>query len=136
MKKEYFTLEKIEGSLIEVTNLHQVSYGEVVKIKSKTTDETQVGEVVKIDDNKALVQVYGTNMGVSGNNTGLEFTGVPFEVPLSKEILGRVFNGIAKPIDRGGDIYSGKFYNVSGRPINSSGKRISKKLYSNWYFFN
>ena len=118
MKKEYFTLEKIEGSLIEVTNLHQVSYGEVVKIKSKTTDETQVGEVVKIDDNRALVQVYGTNMGVSGNNTGLEFTGVPFEVPLSKEILGRVFNGIAKPIDRGGDIYSGKFYNVSGRPIN------------------
>lgn len=90
MKKEYFTLEKIEGSLIEVTNLHQVSYGEVVKIKSKTTDETQVGEVVKIDDNRALVQVYGTNMGVSGNNTGLEFTGVPFEVPLSKEILGRI----------------------------------------------
>ncbi len=41
MKKEYFTLEKIEGSLIEVTNLHQVSYGEVVKIKSKTVLQNQ-----------------------------------------------------------------------------------------------
>lgn len=118
MKKEYFTLRKIEGSLIELTNLHQVEYGEVVKIKSKTTDETQVGEVVKIIDDTCLVQVYGNNMGVSGTNTGIEFTGEPFEIPLSKEILGRVFNGIAEPIDRGGDIYSGKFYNVSGRPIN------------------
>lgn len=128
MKKEYFTLKKIEGSLIELSNLHQVSYGEVVKIRSKESKKTQVGEVVKITDDKAVVQVYGSNLGVSGTNTGVEFTGEPFEIPLSKEILGRVFNGIAEPIDRGGDIYSGKFYNVNGRPINPCAREYPRNF--------
>ena len=118
MKKEYLLLDQVEGSLIELSNLHRVAYDEVVKIKSRVNDSEMVGQVVKIDDDSATIQVFGENLGVSTTNTKIVFEAKPFEIPLSKEILGRVFDGIGRPIDKGGDIYSDKFYNVNGRPIN------------------
>lgn len=65
MKKEYLTLDRIEGSLLELSNLHRVSYGEVVRIKSKDGKRSEIGQVIKIDDDKAIVQVFGNNLGVS-----------------------------------------------------------------------
>ena len=118
MKKEYLLLDQVEGSLIELSNLHPVSYEEVVKIKSKDSDKEMVGQVVKIDGDSATIQVFGENLGVSTNNSKIIFEAKPFEIPLSSDILGRVFDGIGRPIDKGGDIYSDKFYNVNGRPIN------------------
>lgn len=118
MKKEYLLLDEVEGSLIELSNLHPVSYEEVVKIKSKNSDKEMVGQVVKIDGDSATIQVFGDNLGVSTNNSKVIFEARPFEIPLSSDILGRVFDGIGRPIDKGGDIYSNKFYNVNGRPIN------------------
>ena len=118
MKKEYLLLDQVEGSLIELSNLHRVAYDEVVKIKSTDSNSEMVGQVVKIDGDSATIQVFGENLGVSTNNTKITFEARPFEIPLSNRILGRVFDGIGRPIDKGGDIYSNKFYNVNGRPIN------------------
>ena len=69
MKKEYLTLDRIEGSLLELSNLHRVSYGEVVKIISKDGKRSEIGQVIKIDDDRAIVQVFGNNLGVSTKNT-------------------------------------------------------------------
>ncbi|TJX14916.1 V-type ATP synthase subunit B [Tissierella creatinini] len=116
MKKEYLTLDKVEGALIELSNVHKVGYGEIVQIENK--GEKKVGRVIKIDGDKVVIQVFGATLGLSVDNTKVSFKEKPFEIPLSKSILGRTFNGIGKTIDKGGDIYSDKFYNVNGRPIN------------------
>ena len=63
MKKEYLTLDRIEGSLLELSNLHRVSYGEVVKIISKDGKRSEIGQVIKIDEDRAVVQVFGNNLG-------------------------------------------------------------------------
>ncbi|RVU55674.1 V-type ATP synthase subunit B [Anaerosphaera multitolerans] len=126
MKKEYLQLDKVEGSLIELSNLHRVSFGEVVRIKSTEDSREMMGQVVKIDGDSALVQVFGDNLGVSTNNSRVLFENRPFEIPLSKEILGRTFDGIGRPIDKGGDIYSDKFYNINGRPINPVSRRYPR----------
>ncbi len=128
MKKEYLTLDKIEGSLIELSNLHKVSYGEVVKIKSKDDKKEEFGQVIKIDEDKAVVQVFGNNLGVSTENRKVEFSAHPFEIPLSKDILGRVFNGTGTPIDKGGPIYSKDVYNVNGRPINPASREYPRNF--------
>lgn len=128
MKKEYLTLDRIEGSLLELSNLHRVSYGEVVRIKSKDGKRSEIGQVIKVDEDKAVVQVFGNNLGVSTNNTKVEFSAHPFEVPLSSEILGRVFNGTAEPIDKGGAIYSSDVYNINGRPINPSAREYPRNF--------
>lgn len=117
MKKEYLKLDKVEGALIELSDVHEIKYGEVVEVENNLGEKI-LGKVIKVDKNKAVVQIFGTTLGISINNTKVSFKGKPFEIPLSKDILGRVFNGVGIPIDGGGDIYSDRFYNVNGRPIN------------------
>lgn len=117
MKKEYLVLDKVEGALIELSKVHNVSYGEIVSVETNT-GEKRLGRVIKIDGDKVVVQVFGATLGLSVENTKVSFEGKPFEIPLSKDILGRTFNGVGMPIDKGGDIYSNDFYNVNGRPIN------------------
>lgn len=117
MKKEYLKLDKVEGALIELSDVHEIKYGEVVEVENNLGEKI-LGKVIKVDKNKAVVQIFGTTLGISINNTKVSFKGKPFEIPLSKDILGRVFNGVGMPIDGGGDIYSDRFYNVNGRPIN------------------
>lgn len=118
MKKEYLLLDKVEGSIIELSNLHDVSFDEVVKISSADNSRQMIGQVIKIDDDKATVQVFGESLGISTKNMKVEFEAKPFTLPMSKEILGRVFDGLGRPIDKGTDIYSDTFLNVNGRPIN------------------
>jgi len=117
MKKEYLKLDKVEGALIELSDVHGVKYGEVVEVENNLGEKV-LGRVIKIYKNRVVIQIFGTTLGMSINNTKVSFKGKPFEIPLSKDILGRVFNGVGIPIDGGGDIYSDKFYNVNGRPIN------------------
>ena len=117
MKREYLKLDRVQGALIELSKIHRVGYGEIVEIEDQLGDR-KVGRVIKIDGDKVVVQVFGATMGMSIENSKVSFKGKPFEIPLSKKILGRTFNGIGRPIDGGGDIYSEKTYNVHGRPIN------------------
>ncbi|MEY8416553.1 V-type ATP synthase subunit B [Tissierella praeacuta] len=117
MKKEYLVLDKVEGALIELSKVHAVGYGEIVQVENNL-GEKKLGRVIKIDGDKVVVQVFGSTLGHSVENTKVSFEGRPFEIPLSRDILGRTFNGIGMPIDKGGDIYSDNFYNVNGRPIN------------------
>lgn len=118
MRKEYLKLDKVEGSIIELSGLHRVSYGEIVSIVNKDTREELLGRVMAIKGDSATVQIFGDSMGISTTNTSLVFEGKPFEIPLSKSILGRTFNGIGQAIDKGGPIYSDNFYNINGRPLN------------------
>lgn len=118
MKREYLQLDGVEGSLIELSGLHPVGYEEVVKITSKDRKSEMVGQVIKIDGDKATIQVFGENLGISTGNVTVRFEAHPFEIPLSREILGRIFNGIGEPIDGGGKLYANQFYNINGRPIN------------------
>jgi len=117
MKREYLKLDRVQGALIELSKIHRVGYGEIVEIEDQLGDR-KVGRVIKIDGDKVVVQVFGATMGMSIENSKVSFKGKPFEIPLSRKILGRTFNGIGRPIDGGGDIYSDKTYNVNGRPIN------------------
>lgn len=118
MKKEYLRLDNVDGSLIQLSGLHRVRYGEIVSITNRDTKEILVGRVIGINDDAATVQVFGESMGVSTENLNVVFEGRPFEIPLSPEILGRRFSGIGRAIDKGGPVYSDKFYNVNGQPMN------------------
>ncbi|QQK07363.1 V-type ATP synthase subunit B [Miniphocaeibacter halophilus] len=116
MLKEYTKLGKIESSLIEIDEVSDIFFGEVVKVQ--TRENNYLGQVVKIIGNTAVIQVFGDTTGVSGKNSKVSFSAKPFELPLSEEILGRKFNGVGEPIDGLGQIYSLNSYNINGRPIN------------------
>ena len=117
MKVRYLKLDKAEGPLIIMDEVRGAVYGEVVDIEM-SGKEHRMGKVVQIDRGKVIIQVFQGTSGISLNDVSVSFSGKPMEIPISIEILDRVFSGTAKPIDGAGEIYSNKNYNINGRPIN------------------
>lgn len=117
MKEEYLVLKKIEGPLILIEDVEDVAYGEIINIKVEG-EADRTGKVIKLEGDTVVAQVFEGTSGLSTDNVSVRFNGKPFEIPLSSDMLGRVFNGVGKPIDDGGEIFSNKSFNINGRPIN------------------
>ena len=100
---------------------------EIVEIKV-SNGEIKKGRVVQLQGDKAVIQVFESTIGMSLNNTAVSFTGKPLEISLSKEVIGREFNGTGEPIDGRGPIYSNKKYNVNGRPINPVARKYPRNF--------
>ncbi len=117
MAVQYLGLKEINGPLIALDNVTGVAYDEVAQITFADGTE-RTGRVVQIDGSRAILQVFEGTKGLSLKNTRTKFSGKPMEMPLSEELLGRVFNGAGKPIDGLGDIYAEKFEDINGKPLN------------------
>ncbi|MBP0979444.1 MAG: V-type ATP synthase subunit B [Oscillospiraceae bacterium] len=117
MSIKYIGLKEINGPLVVLENVSDVSFDEVVEIKLDD-GSTRTGKVVEIYGDKVVLQVFEGTRSLSLTNTQTKFTGKPMEIPLSKEILGRIFNGSGKPIDGLGQLYPDKFADINGQPIN------------------
>lgn len=127
MRKEYLKLDKVEGPLIVLSNIDGVAYDEMVHIKMDN-GEVRKGKVIKVDGKTVVVQVFEGTTGISTENASVKFTGEPLKLPLSKEILGRSFNGIGEPVDGAYQISSKDKYNVNGRPINPVARRYPRNF--------
>ena len=114
---EYNGLSEINGPLVVVEGVEGISYDEIATIKLKD-GTSRLGRVVEISADKAVLQVFEGTKGLSLENTTTRFTGKPMEMPLSTEVLGRIFNGAGKPIDGFGDIFPEKFEDINGKPLN------------------
>lgn len=124
MRVKYLKLQKVEGPLVILSGVKDAVFGEVVDIEVQESGHKK-GKVVQIDGDRVIIQVFEGTSGISLNNTSVAFTGKPMEIPLSKDILGRAFNGIGEPID-GAGFYSDKKYDINGRPINPVGRRYPR----------
>ncbi len=127
MRKEYLKLEKVEGPLIVLTNVHDVQYGELVSIRVDGS-ENRKGKVILIDGTRVVVQVFEGTAGISANNAAVTFTGEPMTVPVSEEILGRTFNGVGEPIDGMGEVLTNVRRNINGRPINPVARKYPRNF--------
>lgn len=125
MKKEYLMLNRVQGPLIILSNVSDIAYDEIVDILVDGKHKKK-GKVVQIYKDKAVIQVFEPTLGISVDNTSVHFRGESFRIPLSKDILGREFNGIGEPRDNGGEVYSSKKYDVNGRPMNPVARRYPR----------
>ncbi|MGI5958782.1 MAG: V-type ATP synthase subunit B [Massiliimalia sp.] len=117
MALQYIGLKEINGSLVVLDDVPDASFDELVELRLEN-GTTRLGRVVEIDGKRVVIQVFeGTNT-LSLKNTTTKFTGKPMELPLSKEILGRIFSGAGKPIDGLGEIYPEEYADINGQPIN------------------
>lgn len=104
MSLQYVGLKEINGPLVVLDNVDNVAYDEVVDIR--LDDGTRrIGRVVEIAGRRAVLQVFEGTKGLSLKNTKTRFLGKPMELPLSPELLGRVFNGAGRPVDGLGEIF-------------------------------
>ena len=117
MAIEYIGLKKIEGSIAVAEGVSDAMYDEIVTM---TVDEGQkrTGRIVAISGDKAVIQVFEGTKGLSLTNTRTKMSAKPMEIGLSKEILGRVLDGLARPIDGLGEYFADEVRNVNGKPMN------------------
>ena len=117
MSLQYLGLNEINGPLVVLDQVSGISYDEVAELHLEDGTE-RLGRVVEISGDKVVLQVFEGTKGLSLKNTKTKFLGRPKEMPLSEEVLGRVFNGAGKPIDGLGDIFPEKFADINGKPLN------------------
>lgn len=79
---------------------------------------TRAGRIVQIEGEKVVVQVFEGTNGLSLENTKTKLLGKPMELPVSREILGRIFSGAGRPIDGLGEVYAEEEMDINGLPLN------------------
>ena len=117
MVLKHLKLDSVNGSLATLNGVADAANEEIVQMHLQD-GTSRTGRVVKIDGDKVAVQVFEGTRGMSMSNTETVFTGKPMEIALSPEILGRVFDGLGRPIDGLGDVYPVEKRDVNGAPIN------------------
>lgn len=126
MKIEYIKLKHLESAIVTVDKVRDVGYDEIVTITSE--GKTYTGEVMAIEDDLAMVQVFGDTTGMTVDNAVVTFEGRPLSLPLNASILGRVFDGLGNPIDGGGAVFSDKRYNINGSAMNPVAREYPKNF--------
>lgn len=114
---DYIGVKEINGSLIVLDDVENASFEEIVDIRLDNGTMRQ-GRIVQMEGKRVVIQVFDGTRGISLNNTRTRLRGRPMEMPLSPEILGRVFDGSGRPIDGLGNIFPQKRMNINGTPIN------------------
>ena len=117
MVVEHRGLSEINGSLVILEGVKNPMNEELVTLELENGSK-RTGRIVAIEGDKAVIQVFEGTRGLSMVNTKTTFAGKPMEMKLSEEILGRVFDGLGRPIDGLGEIYPKESMNVNGEPIN------------------
>lgn len=122
MEIQYIGLKDISGAIVIAEGFKDVAYDEIVRIILDDNSE-RIGRVIEITEEFAVIQIFEGTKGISLENCRLCPTGRPLMLPLSKEILGRKFDGVGRPMDGLGEIYYEKKMDINGKPMNPVSRR-------------
>ncbi|MGZ8890514.1 MAG: V-type ATP synthase subunit B [Nitrososphaeraceae archaeon] len=114
---EYTKVAEIKGPIIIVDGITKASFDELVEIET-SEGEKRLGRVLEVGNGKAVVQVFEGTSGLAITGTKAKFLGKTMTMPVSNELLGRVFDGLGRPNDGLPEPIADKFLDVNGEPMN------------------
>ena len=121
MPKEYKTIQEVAGPLMLVQGVENVTYDEIGEIE-RANGETRRCKVLEIDGTNALVQLYESATGINLSNSKVRFLGRTLELGVSADMLGRVFDGMGRPIDKGPEILPDERRDINGLAMNPAAR--------------
>jgi len=124
---EYTTIREISGPLLFVESVRGVGYGELARIRTPSGEERR-GQVLEIGGGVAVVQVFEGTTGLDVAKTRIRFTGETVKLPVSTDMLGRIFDGSGRPIDGGPRIIPDDYLDVNGSPINPFAREYPREF--------
>ncbi|KAG5563958.1 hypothetical protein RHGRI_000211 [Rhododendron griersonianum] len=124
---EYRTVSGVAGPLVILDKVKGPKYQEIVNIRLGD-GTTRRGQVLEVDGEKAVVQVFEGTSGIDNKYTTVQFTGEVLKTPVSQDMLGRIFNGSGKPIDNGPPILPEAYLDISGSSINPSERTYPEEM--------
>lgn len=114
---QYTGVKNIDGPLVFMENVSGVAYDELVEVRAPD-GEVRLGQVLDVTTSTALVQIFGGTDALSRSSTRSRFLGHSLRIPVSEEMLGRVFDGLGRPKDGLPPPLSKEFRDVNGEPVN------------------
>ena len=121
MAREYRTIEEVAGPLMLVRGVENVKYDELAEIELPG-GEVRHCKVLEIDGTDALVQLFESSIGINIEESKVRFLGKGQELAVSREMLGRVFDGLGDPIDGGPELIPEVMRDINGTPINPAAR--------------
>jgi len=115
--RETKEISKAKGSLLIAGNISGVKFGEIVDVWL-SNGEVKRGQAIDISEEATVVQVFGGVSEVDLRNSRLRCKGETLKLPVSVDILGRIFNGMGEPIDGGPPVVPENYLDINGQPIN------------------
>ena len=116
MNRDYRTVREIVGPLVLLDGAQDVKYGELVELR--TISGLRHGQVLEVSGGTVLVQVFEGSSGMDRGQTVTRFLGHGLQFGVSRDIVGRVFNGLGAPIDGVAPILPEKVLDINGDPMN------------------
>ncbi|MBQ6251270.1 V-type ATP synthase subunit B [Ruminococcus sp.] len=127
MPREYRTIEEAAGPLLLVKDVENVTYGELAEIRLKNGEKRRC-RVLEIDGTNALVQLFENAAGINLQDSSVVFSGHQMELGVSEDMLGRVFDGLGRPIDDGPEIIPEMRLDVNGLPMNPVARQYPQEF--------
>lgn len=124
---QYLGSQRIEGPLVVVERVRDVGYDEMVEIIDPA-GQPRLGRVLDVSEAQAVVQVLEGTSGLSNRSLRARFLGESFRLPVSRRMLGRVFDGLGRPADGGALPLSADRRDINGLPINPNARRYPREF--------
>ena len=121
MIREYRTIQEINGPLMMVKKVQGVTYDELGEIELPDGTLRRC-KVLEVNGDNAVVQLFEPSAGINLKDSKIRFMGHPLELAVSGDMLGRVFNGMGKPIDGGPDILAEEHRDINGLAMNPAAR--------------
>ncbi|KAA8497392.1 V-type proton ATPase subunit B [Porphyridium purpureum] len=124
---DYRTVAAVNGPLVILDKVKNPMYAEIVNI-TLGDGSVRKGQVLEVNGDKAIVQVFEGTTGIDNKRTHCEFTGEILKMPVSRDMLGRIFNGSGKPIDGGPPVVPEAYLDIQGMPINPQKRTYPEEM--------
>ena len=127
MPKEYKTIEEVAGPLMLVRGVEGVNYNDLGEIILNNGEKRRC-KVLEIDGSNAMVQLFEPSTGINLSSSKVRFLGKSMELGVSDDMLGRVFDGLGRPIDGGAEILPEKRLDINGLPMNPAARNYPEEF--------
>lgn len=127
MLKEYKTISEVAGPLMLIKQVEGVKYGELGEIEL-SSGEIRRCRVLEVNGDKAIVQLFESSAGINVAESKVRFLGRGLELPVSMDMLGRVFSGLGKPVDGGPNIIPDDRSDMNGIPMNPAARNYPSEF--------
>ncbi len=121
MPKEYKTIQEVAGPLMMVKGVEGVAYDELGEIELADGEKRRC-KVLSVDGDEVVVQLFENARGINLSDSKVHFLGRSMELGVSEDMLGRVFDGLGRPIDDGPEILPEERRDINGSPMNPAAR--------------
>jgi V/A-type H+/Na+-transporting ATPase subunit B len=123
MRKYYDEISKIAGTVVTV-KAAGISYDELAVIT--TPNGASLAQVIRLEDDEVSLQVFGGTEGVSTSDK-IHFLGEAFKIPFTDDLLGRVFDGSARPRDGRPEVKA-EPVEIGSPAVNPTKRRVPEQM--------